>query len=86
MNVEPDELADTERPEKLLALDEALNRLEQQDPAKAELVKLRYFAGLTGDQVTQVLGISATTVDRYWVYARAWLQREMAASDDAENG
>lgn len=61
----------------LLALDAALASLAQQDPVKARLVELRYFAGLTGDQAAQVLGISAKTADRYWVYARAWLRREM---------
>jgi RNA polymerase sigma factor (sigma-70 family) len=51
------------------------------DPAKAQLVKLRYFAGLTNREAAEALGISATTADRYWDYARAWLQREMAASE-----
>ena len=48
-----------------------------QEPLKARLVELRYFAGLTGDQAAEVLGISAATVDRYWAYARAWLQAEI---------
>ena len=86
VNLDPKELADGERSEKLLALDEALSRLEQQDPAKAELVKLRYFAGFTGEQVAQALGISTTTADRYWAYARAWLQRAMTACDGADGG
>ncbi len=61
----------------MLALDEALARFAEQDPVKARLVELRYFAGLTGDQAAQVLGISPKTADRYWVYARAWLRRDM---------
>ncbi len=61
----------------LLALDAALARLAERDPVKARLVELRYFAGLTGDQVAQVLGVSPKTADRYWVYARAWICRDM---------
>lgn len=63
--------------EDLLALDEALKRLAVQDPVKAKLVELRYFAGLTGDQAAEVLGISPTTADRHWAYARAWLRAEV---------
>jgi RNA polymerase sigma factor (TIGR02999 family) len=61
----------------LLALDAALNRLAEQDPVKAKLVELRYFAGLTGDQAAAALGMSATSADRLWVYTRAWLRREL---------
>jgi RNA polymerase sigma factor (TIGR02999 family) len=61
----------------LLALDEALAKLAAVDPVKGRLVELRYFAGLTGEQAAQVLGISPTTADHYWVYARAWLQTEV---------
>jgi RNA polymerase sigma factor (TIGR02999 family) len=61
----------------LLALDAALQRLAEQDPLKAKLVELRYFAGLTGDQAAKVLGISASSADRQWVYTRAWLRREL---------
>ncbi len=63
--------------EDILALDEALNRLAQKDPVKAELVKLRYFAGLTGTEAADVLGVSTATAERYWAYARAWLHQEM---------
>jgi RNA polymerase sigma factor (TIGR02999 family) len=63
--------------DQLLALDAALAKLSERDPVKARLVELRHFAGLTGDQAAQVLGISPKTADRYWVYARAWLRREM---------
>ena len=61
----------------LLALDAALNRLAENDPQKAKLVELRYFAGLTGDQAAAVLGLSPSTADRQWAYARAWLRREL---------
>jgi RNA polymerase sigma factor (TIGR02999 family) len=60
----------------VLALDAALNRLAEHDPIKAKLVELRYFAGLTGDQAAEALGMSASSADRLWVYTRAWLRRE----------
>jgi RNA polymerase sigma factor (TIGR02999 family) len=65
--------------EDLLALDEALTQLAQTDALAAELVKLRYFAGLTSRQATEVLGISARTADRTWAYARAWLLKKLQA-------
>jgi len=63
--------------DELLALDEALRRLAAEDPLKAQLVELRYFAGMTGDQAAEVLGISPSTADRHWSFARAWLQAEV---------
>jgi RNA polymerase sigma factor (TIGR02999 family) len=65
----------------VLALNEALERFEKIDRIKAELVKLRYFAGLTLPQAADVLGISGTTADRYWSYARAWLHTELKKGD-----
>ena len=59
--------------EELLALDEALDRFAAMDPVKAELVKLRYFAGLSEEEAAAALGISRATASRYWTYARAWL-------------
>lgn len=59
--------------EELLALDEALDRFSAKDPVKAELVKLRYFAGLSEEEAAAALGISRATASRYWTYARAWL-------------
>ena len=64
--------------EDILALDEALTALAQAHPEKAELVKLRYFAGLTGDEAAHALGISPATADRHWTFARAWLFRFLA--------
>ena len=61
----------------LLALDEALTELAQTEPDKAEIVKLRYFAGLTLEQIAEVLGISTATTERHWVFAKAWLFRKM---------
>ena len=72
------------KPDELLDLNEALDRLEQLDRRKAELVKLRYFAGLTIPQAAAALGISTTTADRYWAYARAWLHQEVAGTGDSE--
>jgi RNA polymerase sigma factor (TIGR02999 family) len=65
----------------LLLLDEALSRLAAREPAKAELVKLRYFAGLSIDEAAELMRISRTTAKRYWAFARAWLLAEI---DDVE--
>ena len=56
----------------------ALQKLEQEQPDRARIVKLRFFAGLTNAEAAAAMGVSDTTADRYWAYARAWLQREMA--------
>jgi RNA polymerase sigma factor (sigma-70 family) len=64
-------------PDSLLALDEALQRLAQADSVKAQVVKLRYFAGLTIEQTAASLDISTATAKRLWTYARAWLIRDM---------
>jgi RNA polymerase sigma factor (TIGR02999 family) len=74
-------LAAPELGEDLLALDEALDRLAEKDPIKAELVKLRHFAGLTIEEAAQVLGVSPTTANRYWAYARAWLHQEITGGE-----
>ncbi|HEY7157587.1 MAG TPA: ECF-type sigma factor [Gemmataceae bacterium] len=76
-------LAAPEPIEDLLALDEALEKLASKDPVKAELVKLRYFAGMTIEEVAAALAISNATAKRYWNYARVWLFHEIAG--DAEN-
>jgi RNA polymerase sigma factor (TIGR02999 family) len=65
----------------ILALHEALERFELIDPLKAHLVKLRTFAGLTIPEAADALGISSTTADRYWSYARAWLHAELKKGD-----
>jgi len=71
-------LSAPERDERLIALDEALERFAAIEPEKAELLKLRSFAGMTLDEAALVLGISATTADRWWAYARAWLRVEIS--------
>lgn len=64
-------------PDDLIAMNEALDKLSEEDKVKAEVVKLRYFAGLTFEQTANILNISTITAKRYWTYARAWLIREM---------
>jgi RNA polymerase sigma factor (TIGR02999 family) len=69
----------------LLALDEALARLAEKQPLKAELVKLRFFAGLTMPEAAQALGVSLATAERYWTFARSWLYAELADPDPNPN-
>lgn len=66
-----------ESADELIALNAALERLQQLHPPKAQLVKLRYFAGVTLEEAGQVLGVSEPTAKRHWAFARAWLFREM---------
>jgi RNA polymerase sigma factor (TIGR02999 family) len=74
-------LATPEPVEDLLALDEALDKLAAKDPVKAELVKLRYFAGMTIEEAARALGISNATAKRYWTYTRTWLYQEIASDE-----
>ena len=71
-------------PEEILALHEALDLLSEKDPTKAELVKLRYFVGLSTAEAAEILGISASSIDRHWAYARAWLHQQIAKGDTSE--
>lgn len=80
----PDLLAAPVPDDTLLALDVALARLSERDPVKTKLVELRYFAGLTGDQAAEILGLSPSAADRHWAYARAWLRREVQAGKGLE--
>jgi RNA polymerase sigma factor (TIGR02999 family) len=72
-DLDPEHPADPGRSERLLALDEALDRLATVEPRAAEVVKLRYFAGMTVAEAAAALGISSRTADNDWAYARAWL-------------
>ena len=81
INLDEANLAVQPRPDDLLALHEALERLVAIDPHKAELVKLCYFAGLTIPQAAAVVGISPATAERHWAYARAWLHQELTGGD-----
>jgi RNA polymerase sigma factor (TIGR02999 family) len=82
LDLDVEQPVEVARNEPLLALDEALDRLEVRDPEKAQLVKLRYFAGMTIEQVAETLGISTTTANRWWAYARAWLHDEIRRGEN----
>jgi len=71
----------------LLALNEALEKLQAKDPRKAALVKLRFFAGLTGDQAAATLGVATSTAEADWAYAKSWLRAEMSPEpgNDVDN-
>jgi RNA polymerase sigma factor (TIGR02999 family) len=69
----------------LVALDEALSRLDGVDPVAAQLVKLRYFAGLSMPQAAETLGLPLRTAERNWTYARTWLHRELFQGDPPDS-
>jgi RNA polymerase sigma factor (TIGR02999 family) len=85
IDLEADALAAPERDEHLLAMDDALERFAAIEPDKAELVKLRWFAGLSLDAAAAMLGISPATADRWWAYARAWLRADIAGENLPES-
>ena len=76
----------TESAEHLMALDEALGKLSAEDPAKAEVVKLRFFAGLTMPEIALAMSISLKTTERHWTYARTWLYAELKDRDGESFG
>jgi RNA polymerase sigma factor (TIGR02999 family) len=77
INVDDIDLASAPDDERVLAINEILEKFARAEPQKAELVKLRYFAGLTIEEVAQTLGISEPTASRWWAYARAWLLQKI---------
>ena len=79
VDIEGMELAAPGDDDQLLAINDALDKLDGQNKVEAELVKLRYFVGMTLEEAAEVLGISARTADNYWAHARAWLFREIKA-------
>jgi RNA polymerase sigma factor (TIGR02999 family) len=81
LDVDVDRLESRRHADEILAVDEALAKLAQENPSVAQLVNLRYFAGMTLDEAATVLHISVRTAHRYWDYARAWLHREISTSD-----
>jgi len=83
LDLDPDLLASSDRPDQLLALDEALDRLGAFDPRKAHVVQLRYFGGLSIEETAVALGVSISTVKNDWAYARAWLLGELTSMADA---
>lgn len=82
VELDPDLISTPNRREDLMALDEALRRLEEIDDRKASLVKLRYFAGLSMPEAAKALGVSLATAERDWRYARVWLLREIGEERD----
>lgn len=81
VDLDPAEAVQVDPDQSLLALDDALSRLEERWPEKAKLVKLRYFAGLTIPEASQALGISTATAERHWRFARAWLRSQLDEMD-----
>jgi RNA polymerase sigma factor (TIGR02999 family) len=75
------EVAVDDPPDELIALDEALTKLAAEHPERAQLVKLRFFGGLTHAEAAQALGVSVSAADRHWAFARAWLYRHMASKE-----
>ncbi len=86
LSLDLSELVMEEQSSHILALDEALNELERQDARMADIVKLRFFSGLTVEDTAQALDISPRTVKREWALARAWLFRSLSVNDDESNG
>jgi len=78
VDIEEADIAPPAKDDQLLAVNEALEKFAAIDPMKAELVKLRYFVGMTIPEAADILGISEPTAKRHWAYARAWLYREIA--------
>ena len=74
------EIASDVREDQLVAMDEALARLEREDPKKAEVVKLRYFVGMTNRETAEAMGLSEATVERHWAFAKAWLFSKIQAA------
>ncbi len=79
LNIEELELSETTPDEKILLIDEALQQLEREQPEQGRIVVLKFFGGLTNKEVAEALGIGERTVDRHWVFAKAWLYRAIRA-------
>ena len=84
VNLDDVEVAALADGETLLLINDALVKLEKEDPDAAQVVKLRFFAGLTNEEVGQTMGINARTAKRYWTFARAWLFQELRAATGHE--
>ena len=78
------ELAEEQDPDQILALDEAIRRLEGEEPQAAEVLKLRFFTGLSVAETAELMGLSERTVKREWQYARAWMFRALADADQSD--
>ena len=77
------EIAEIDEPSRLLAIDEALTRLDRENPSVARLIELRYFAGFSQEQAASVIGVSTRTAQRYWTYAKAWLLEELTVAGES---
>ena len=80
-NILLDDIASRESPAFVLAIDEALQKLARENEIVAQLVELRYFAGLTVEEAAMAMGVSGRTARRYWVYAKSWLLEELGEAD-----
>jgi RNA polymerase sigma factor (TIGR02999 family) len=76
-DAEIEEFPSNKNLENLIAINEIIEKLAEKDPRKAQLVKLRYFIGMTGEEVAETMDMSLTTVNRDWAFARAWLYKEL---------
>jgi RNA polymerase sigma factor (TIGR02999 family) len=85
LRLEDLQLAIDVRPDQLLALDEAISELQLEDPEKAKVVELRFFAGMKHEEVAMAMGVSAVTARRHWRYARAWLRQKMRVEPKTED-
>lgn len=79
VNLDEDMLASPADDEQLLALNDAIEKLEHKHPLQAQVVKLRYFAGMSNEETAELIGVSLSTVKNYWVFSKAWLFREIKA-------
>lgn len=77
VDLEAQDLAAPDADQQLLTVHEVLDKLASEHPAQAEVVKLRYFAGMTNEEIAQVLGVSVATVKNYWTFARSWIFHEI---------
>jgi RNA polymerase sigma factor (TIGR02999 family) len=80
VNLQEEMLAIPEDDEQLLTLNDALEKLEREHPVQAQVVKLRYFTGMSNEEIAELIGVSLTTVKVYWVYSKAWLFREIKSA------
>jgi len=86
LDIDEVEIAAPAKEQELLDMDEALEKFAALDKQKAELVKLRYFVGLTLEESARILGVSTPTAKRWWAYSRAWLYRQIQGNSGAANG
>ncbi len=77
VDLKEDMLASPEDDERLLALNDALGKLERKHPAQAQVVKLRYFTGMSNDEIAELLEVSVSTVKNYWIFSKAWLYKDI---------